>query len=148
MAKRYIHSADLTCLAEAIGFDARHRQLQEYLYPFRAESPNHLKDAVRGAIGQAMSSRGKAKINHGRMFVELNDDDPLSGRVRDVVAKQQDVVNAAPDDEPQPTETTPPVENEPIRRDKTPDQKASHDDKARQLVADMQDKMTPAADKK
>lgn len=79
---KYVHNPDLTCLAQLICFDANQGQIERYTFPFSAP-PGMVKTAVRKAVAAALESRAKRRMTSGRIHVELDEDNPGSGRVVD-----------------------------------------------------------------
>ena len=79
---KYVHHPDLTCLVQAMCFDAEHGQIERYTFPFSA-SPSNVKTAVRKAVEAALAARRARRMTSGRMHVELDEDNPGSGRVVD-----------------------------------------------------------------
>lgn len=85
MATAFIHSPDLTCLAEHICGHANQLQMERYTFPFRAEKD--VKLAIREAVKQALESRQRRGVTSGRMDVQIEADNPLAGRVVDYIAR-------------------------------------------------------------
>lgn len=86
---KFVHHPDYTCLTQAKAFDVGQRQLERYTFPFSgvAGDDTSIKTAVKVAIQQALESRANRGTNIGRMHVELDDDNPGTGRVVDVIAR-------------------------------------------------------------
>jgi len=94
---QFVHHADLTCLAQAASFTAQQQQLERYTFPF-AGTPGDdfsVKSAVKQAIQRALESRANRGTSTGRMHVELDLDNPGTGRVVDHIARIGDGVEGA-----------------------------------------------------
>jgi hypothetical protein len=91
---KYVHHADFTCLTQSISFSAAHKQLERYTFPFSGQDGGDgmaVKSAVRAAVKQALQFRANRGITIGRMHVEMDEDNPGSGRVVDHVARIEEV---------------------------------------------------------
>jgi hypothetical protein len=94
--EKYVHDANLTCLAQAVAHDAGHQQIERYTFPFRGP-PEGIKEMVRFAVQRALESRRNRGLKSGRLHVELDEDLPGAGRVvdhipRDVTGNLSDTV--------------------------------------------------------
>src|SRR3990167_2243395 len=83
---KYVHHADLTCLAQAGSFNAGHFQIERYTFPFTGPEGKE-KDSVRHAIKEAIEARENRGVSGGRLHVELDEENPGSGRVVDHVPR-------------------------------------------------------------
>lgn len=81
MAK-FVHHADLTCLAQAGAFNAGHLQIERYTYPFSGPA-DKTKQSVMFAIKEALAGREARGLLGGRLHVELDEENPGSGHVVD-----------------------------------------------------------------
>lgn len=82
----YVMHEDLTCLAQAGGFNAGHFQIERYEFLFEG-SEKALKQSVRSAVREAMEAREKRGVQGGRLHVELDSERPGAGRVVDHVPR-------------------------------------------------------------
>lgn len=89
MDNQYTHHPDYTCLAQVATFNAGHRQIERYTFPFSAVNGKNEKLAVMGAIAEAMESRRKRGMDAGRLHVEMDLEHPGHGRVVDHLPRSE-----------------------------------------------------------
>lgn len=83
---KFVHHPDLTCLAQAGAFNAGHFQIERYAFPFSGPAEK-IKTSVRSAIKEALEARENRSVKGGRLHVEIDEDEPGSGRVVDHVPR-------------------------------------------------------------
>lgn len=80
---KFVHHADLTCYAQQGSFNAGHKQIERYTFPFSG-APDKIKESVKLAIAEALEARDRrGGLKVGRLHVELDEENPGSGRVVD-----------------------------------------------------------------